>query len=95
VLGRALDTIYAYVPDKLYPQLAAPAIKQLGLSGRFTHLDSSSFHTDGQYNSAEQPCEGVIHITPGYSCDHRPDLNQVVLQLICERQAGIPLLMEP
>ena len=37
----------------------------------------------------------MIHITQGYSRDHRPDLNQVVLQLICERQAGIPLLMEP
>ncbi len=96
VLGRALDAIYAYGPDRLYPQLAAPAVKHLGLSGRFAHLDSTSFHVDGQYNSAEAPTdEQVIHITPGYSRDHRPDLNQVVLQLICERQAGIPLLMEP
>jgi len=30
VLGRALDAIYAYGPDKLYPQLAAPAVKHLG-----------------------------------------------------------------
>ncbi|MCO6428181.1 hypothetical protein [Nitrosomonas communis] len=37
----------------------------------------------------------MIHITQGYSRDHRPDLNQAVLQLIVERQAGIPLLMEP
>ena len=96
VLGRALDAIYAYGPDKLYPQLAAPAVKQLGLSARFAHLDSTSFHTDGQYNSVEAPTdEQVIHITQGYSRDHRPELNQVVLQLICERQAGIPLLMEP
>jgi transposase len=36
----------------------------------------------------------VIEVTQGYSRDHRPDLNQVVLQLVCERQAGIPLLME-
>jgi len=95
VLGRALDALYAYGPDKLYPQLAAPAVKHLGLSGRFAHLDSTSFHTDGQYNSADEAQEGVIHITKGYSRDHRPDLNQVILQLICERQAGIPLLMQP
>jgi transposase len=31
----------------------------------------------------------------GYSRDHRPDLNQVVLDLIVEHQAGIPLLMKP
>ena len=36
----------------------------------------------------------MIHITKGYSRDHRPDLNQVVLQLICENQAGIPLWMK-
>ena len=94
VLGRALDAIYAYGPDKLYPQLAAPALTHLGLSARFAHFDSTSFHVDGPYNSAEAPPEGVVHITQGYNRDHRPDLNQVVLQLICERQAGIPLLME-
>ena len=95
VLGRALDAIYAYGPDLLYPQLAAPAVKHLGLLCRFGHLDATSFHTDGRYNSAsEEPEEGVIHITKGYSRDHRPDLNQVALQFICERQAGIPLLME-
>ena len=37
----------------------------------------------------------VIHLTRGYSRDHRPDLNQVMLDLIVEHQAGIPLLMKP
>jgi transposase len=37
----------------------------------------------------------VIQITKGYSRDHRPDLNQAILQLIVENQAGIPLLMKP
>jgi transposase len=37
----------------------------------------------------------VVRITRGYSRDHRPELKQVVLQLLVERQAGIPLLMEP
>ena len=94
VLGRALDAIYDYDPNILYPQLAAPAVEHLGLLSRFGHLDSTGFHTDGQYNCNEEPQEGVIRITKGYSRDHRPDLNQVVLQLICERQAGIPLMME-
>jgi transposase len=58
-------------------------------------LDATSFHVDGEYNHDSEPPEGVIHITPGYSRDHRPDLNQIVLQLICENQAGIPLWMAP
>ena len=95
VLGRALDRIYRYGPSALYSQLAAQSVNRLGLLCRFAHLDSTGFHVDGRYNSEEQPEEGVIQVTQGYSRDHRPDLNQVVLQLVCERQAGIPLLMEP
>jgi transposase len=37
----------------------------------------------------------VIHITPDYSRDHRPDLNQVMLGLMVEHPAGIPLWMTP
>lgn len=94
VLGRALDRIYAYGPTQLYAQLAARAVQRLGLACRFGHLDATSFHVDGEYNSDLEEPTGVIHITRGYSRDHRPELNQVVLQLLCERQAGIPLLME-
>ncbi len=94
VLGRALDRIYAYGPTQLYAQLATQAVQRLGLLCRFGHLDSTSFHVDGDYNRSIEEPEGVIRITQGYSRDHRADLNQVVLQLLCERQAGIPLLME-
>lgn len=94
VLGRALDALYKYGPEKLYPQLAGISVKRLALACRFVHMDSTGFHVDGQYNSNEEPEEGVVHITKGYSRDHRPDLNQVVLQLICEHQAAIPLLMQ-
>ena len=94
-LGRALDAIYAYGPEELYAQLAFQSVKRLGLSCRVGHLDSTSFHVDGVYNSDQEDApEGVIHITQGYSRDHRPDLNQVVLPLITEHQAGIPLWME-
>jgi transposase len=93
-LGRALDAIYAYDPEILYGQLAAQSVKRLGLSCQVGHIDSTSFHVDGIYNSNQDDVpEGVIHITQGYSRDHRPDLNQVILQLISEHQAGIPLWM--
>jgi transposase len=94
-LGRALDTLYAYGVTALYSLIAATAAKRLGLAPTFTHLDSTSFHVDGRYNSDEEPEEHVIHITRGYSRDQRPDLNQVMLDLIVEHQAGIPVLMKP
>jgi transposase len=94
-LGRALDTLYAYGVTELYSLIAATAAKRLGLAPTFTHLDSTSFHVDGRYNSDEAPDAQVVHITHGYSRDHRPDLNQVMLELIVEHQAGIPVLMKP
>jgi transposase len=94
-LGRALDTLYAYGVTELYSLVAATAAMRLGLRPPYTHLDTTSFHVDGRYNSDEPPTEHVIHITKGYSRDHRPDLNQVMLELIIEHQAGIPVLMKP
>ena len=94
-LGRALDTLYDYGVTALYSLIAATAAKRLGLTPTFTHLDTTSFHVDGRYNSHEAPDEQVVHLTPGYSRDHRPDLNQVMLELIVEPQAGIPVLMKP
>lgn len=94
-LGRALDTLYDYGVTELYSLIAATAAERLGLAPTFAHLDSTSFHVDGRYNSDEPPDEQVVHITRGYSRDHRPDLNQVMLELIVEHQAGIPVLMKP
>ena len=94
-LGRALDTLYDSGVTALYSLIAATAATRLGLTPTFTHLDTTSFHVDGRYNSHEAPDEQVVHITPGYSRDHRPDLNQVMLALIVEHQAGIPVLMKP
>jgi transposase len=95
VLGRHLEALYEYGVNTLYPLLAVQAVQRLGLVCRCGHLDTTSFHTDGQYHSETEPEAGVVQITRGYSRDHRPDLNQVVLELIVERQAGIPLLMDP
>jgi transposase len=94
-LGRALDTLYTYGVTELYSLIAVRAAQCLGLAPTFAHLDTTSFHVDGRYNSQKVPDEQVVHITRGYSRDHRPDLNQVMLELIVEHQAGIPVLMKP
>ena len=83
----------------------------LQLKCKTGHFDSTSFHTDGIYDCADASESStkkisanqeendafpkIIRITKGYSRDHRFDLNQAILQLIVENQAGIPLLMRP
>lgn len=99
VLGRCLDAIHAYGCTQLYANLVPQICKNLDLKPKFGHMDSTDFHVDGVYNSQSGPSadvngQHVVLLTNGYSRDHRPDLNQVVLNLIVDNQAGIPLHMQ-
>ncbi|MBE9170517.1 hypothetical protein IQ238_24355 [Pleurocapsales cyanobacterium LEGE 06147] len=60
------------------------------------HLDSSSFHVHGAYLTGELPeSEGppAIAITHGYSRDHRPDLKQFIVDLMCSGDGDVPLYL--
>jgi transposase len=94
-LGRALATLYDFGVTALYSLIAATAATRLRLTPMFRHLDTTSFHVDGRDHSAQAPDAQVVPITQGSSREHRPDLNQVMGELVVEHQAGIPLLMKP
>ena len=76
---------------------------EYGISTRYSHLDSTSFHLHGQYNNRnnyeteeerlEVTRENPIFITEGYSRDHRPDLKQCVLDLIVSSDGDIPIFI--
>jgi hypothetical protein len=91
-----LDEIHAYGCTQLFSELSPVICSNLGLTPRYANMDSTDFHLDGVYNSEKPPADGskLLHLTKGYSRDHRADLNQVVLNLITENQAGIPIHME-
>lgn len=94
-LGRCLDAIHEYGCTRLYSELAVNFCQTLNLEVGSMHMDSTDFHVDGAYNSRDPPVdESVIHITQGYSRDRRPDLNQAVLNMIVDNQAGIVLHMQ-
>ena len=92
VMGRFLDSLYEEGVSGLYQEIAVRVVDYLNLRCNSLNLDTTSFHLDGQYEHDINA--QAIHITRGYSRDHRPDLNQVVLSLITENQAGIPLYMQ-
>jgi transposase len=96
-LGTALDAIFDYGITELFFSVVTRILKRFGISTRFAHLDSTTFSLHGVYNSEEEQkelLEGVIHITKGYSKDNAPELNQVVVQLICANRSSIPLWIE-
>lgn len=92
VLGRTLDALYEADVSALYQAIAEHVVDKLGLKTDSVHLDITSFHVDGEY--AQDEDLNAIKLVKGYSRDHRPELNQVVLELICENQAGLPVYMQ-
>lgn len=91
-LGRCLDQLYETGVSGLYQTLSARVVEHLGLPCEGLNLDSTSFHVDGRYDNNDDP--KTIKIKRGYSRDNHPELNQVVLNLITENKAGIPVYMK-
>ncbi len=96
-LGKALEKLYKYGVTELYSLISGQAVKHLELKPKVGHDDTTSFHTDGNYNSKSEigTDTKVVKITKGYSRDNRPELNQIGLELIIENEASLPLAMLP
>jgi transposase len=89
-LGRTLDEASAYGCDLLFEELARAICTQEGIALRCNHLDTTSFSLTGEYLPASD--EHAMHITHGYSKDHRPDLKQAVLELMVSQDGGVPFV---
>ncbi len=91
-LGRTLDVAHAYGCEALFGSLAASVCQQEQVDCSFGCEDTTSFSVTGE-NLPDQDTQAVT-ITHGYSKDHRPDLKQVVLEMMTSQDGGIPLLMK-
>lgn len=92
-LGRCLDQFYETGVSGLYQTLSARVIDHLKLPCEGLNLDSTSIHVDGRYDNNDDDPK-TIKLVRGYSRDHRSELNQVVINLITENKAGIPVYMQ-
>lgn len=113
-LGRIMDKLFIKGLDTIFFIIALKAAKKFGVSLSSSHLDSSSMHVHGQYNTSlpevifenqkvennqeteELPVKSSkeITITYGYSRDHRPDLKQFIIELICSGDGDIPIFLK-
>lgn len=92
-LGRSLDDLYEAGVTEVFAKIASKALSAYKIEHDFVHLDSSSFHLHGQYD-VDEPDKKAITITYGYSRDHRPDLKQVVTQIITSQKSVLPIWLE-
>jgi len=89
-LGRSLDDVFSYGCDLLFSEIALSVCQQEGIDLRFNSLDTTSFSLTGDYDRDSDE-HGVL-VTYGYSKDHRPDLKQVVLELMVSQDGGVPFM---
>lgn len=92
-LGRGLDILYEAGITEVFAHVASHALDVFGIEHNFVHLDNSSFSLEGDYATPSEDPK-AIRITHGYSRDHRPDLKQVVVSLICSYQSSIPVWLQ-
>jgi len=99
-LGRVLDQLYEVGLTSLFVKVALQASEVFGVKRDCLHLDSSSFHVHGAYLRKEtidpegKVLEEPIIITHGYSRDHRPDLKQFIVNLMCSGDGDVPLYLK-
>ena len=102
-IGRVMDEIYELGLTNIFIEIVLLVIKKFNIETKYSHLDATSFHLHGEYNSEEikeesEESEEIIKKRPilikkGYSRDHRFDLKQCVLDLIVSNDNAIPLFM--
>ena len=90
-IGNVLDDLYEAGLSETFLGISLKAVAKYDIKVETGHIDSTSFHVDGEYGREE---EGSIEITHGYSRDHRPDLKQFMMNLICVGDGDIPVMME-
>ena len=113
-LGRIMDKLFLKGLDTVFLAITLNVVKKFKVSTSTSHLDSSSIHVHGEYNSilpeitfknqkidkSQNQEESTIQsaqpitITHGYSRDHRPDLKQFIIELVCTGDGDIPIFLK-
>lgn len=78
-IGRALDRIYETGTQKIFGQLSQNAVGGFQIEPTGAHFDTTSIRVYGDYDMQDEP----FKITYGHSKDHRPDLKQFLIEMLC------------
>jgi transposase len=89
-LGRVLDKIFDTGAQAIFSQLSQNAVKRFEIDSRNVHFDTTSISVYGDYDLTEVP----FKITYGHSKDHRPDLKQFLISMLCVNR-NIPIVGAP
>jgi len=91
VVGRTLDAIKEYGPEKLFQEIISQVFLKNKLGYHRVHLDTTNFSVHGAYHTISD--KATITLEKGYPKDGRWELNRFGIGLIVN-QIGVPLFMQ-
>ncbi|MDX8378765.1 MAG: IS1634 family transposase, partial [Gallionella sp.] len=74
----------------MFSEISLNVCRQERVDTRFNSLDNTRFTLSGDY--FEKMDDETVAIKLGHSKDHRPDLKQVMLEMMISQDGGIPLI---
>ena len=89
-VGRAMDAIFEAGAAKLFSEVAFQACRRFPLDMARVHFDTTSISLWGDYDLCSPDSE-KLNITYGHSKDHRPDLKQFLIKMLCVER-NIPII---
>ena len=83
-IARAMDKVYDVGTLKIYSTIATNAVSVFGVDAKHVSFDTTSVSVQGDYDLYDTENHGhPFKITHGHSKDHRPDLKQFMISLLC------------
>lgn len=84
-VARVLDKIYDHGTVKIFSEISMRALNLFKIDCRHLSFDTTSVSVQGDYllYSKESDDEDSMKIVHGHSKDHRPDLKQFMVKMLC------------
>ena len=89
-VARAIDAVFDVGAEKVFSAVAFKASCEFSLDTKHVHFDTTSVNVWGDYDLCSPESE-TINVTYGYSKDHRPDLKQFLVKMLCVGR-NVPIL---
>jgi len=83
-VGRVLDKAYEIGAIKIFSAISKRAVDVFEVNNRHVSFDTTSVSVFGDYDLySDDEQSSMLKITHGHSKDHRPDLKQFLISMLC------------
>ena len=82
-VGRVLDKAYQVGSLKIFTEIARQGVKIFGINTDHVSFDTTSVSVFGDYARSSDGGDGRLKLMNGHSKDHRPDLKQFIISMLC------------